>query len=205
MRGALVYGFLPSAFGWTSRRMTNLRTCLVAKKQSQSFCNFKVRERGFPLFLSIETHVIFLAQPEHPPDLCRPLWTQSLRVHGIRKTRNITLTLLDNRQRQHCQIGSNNTTPNTLSLALSVPSGSVARLTSAEEEANTRRMHDTLLHGESLFVVTAGDLEDVAFELVAHAVAGDLVAHAAVHEDAEFAVLIDLDELLGPIRWVGYV
>jgi hypothetical protein len=26
MRGALVYGLAPSFFGWTSRRMTNLRT-----------------------------------------------------------------------------------------------------------------------------------------------------------------------------------
>ena len=57
-------------------------------------------------------------------------------------------------------------------------------------------MHDTLLHGEPLLVVATGDAEHVAFELVADAVAGDFGAHAAVHEGAEFALILDFDELL---------
>lgn len=66
-------------------------------------------------------------------------------------------------------------------------------------------MHDSLLHGEALLIVATGDLEYIAFEFGADAVARDFLAHAAVHEDAEFALVFDLNELLGTIGWVGDV
>ena len=74
-----------------------------------------------------------------------------------------------------------------------------------QQEPHARRVHDALLHGEALLVVAAGDAELVAFEFVADAVAGDFGAHASVHEDAEFALVFDLDELLGAVGWVGDV
>ena len=66
-------------------------------------------------------------------------------------------------------------------------------------------MHDTLFHRETLLVVAAGDFEDVAFEFGTDAVASDFLAHAFVHEGAEFAFVFDLDEFLGAIGWVGDV
>ena len=75
----------------------------------------------------------------------------------------------------------------------------------AQKQPDTGRMHDTLLHRKSLFIIAAGDLEDVAFELRADAVALDFLSHAAVHEDAEFAVIFDFDELLSAIGGVGDV
>ena len=63
-------------------------------------------------------------------------------------------------------------------------------------------MHDALFHGEALLVVAARDAELVAFEFVADAVAGHFGAHAAVHEDAQLALVFDFDELL---RAVGRV
>ena len=66
-------------------------------------------------------------------------------------------------------------------------------------------MHDALLHRETLLVVAAGDFEDVAFEFGGDAVARDLLAHAFVHEAAEFAVVFDFDEFLGAIGRVGNV
>ena len=66
-------------------------------------------------------------------------------------------------------------------------------------------MHDALFHGEALLVVAAGDFEDVAFELGGDAVARDLLAHALVHEAAEFAVVFDFDEFLGAVGGVGDV
>ena len=63
-------------------------------------------------------------------------------------------------------------------------------------------MHDPLLHGETLFIVTAGDFEDVAFEFRADAIALDFLSHAAVYEDTEFAVIFDFDEFLGAIGGV---
>lgn len=66
-------------------------------------------------------------------------------------------------------------------------------------------MHDSLLHGEALLVVAAGDAENVAFEFVADAVALDFGTHAAFHEDAEFALIFDFDELLRAVGRVGDV
>ena len=66
-------------------------------------------------------------------------------------------------------------------------------------------MHDTLLHRKTLLVVAAGDLEDVAFEFRTDAVASDFLAHAFVHEGAEFTFVFDFDEFLGAIGWVGNV
>lgn len=66
-------------------------------------------------------------------------------------------------------------------------------------------MHDPLLHREALFVVAAGDLEDVAREFGSDAVAGHFLAHALFHEAAEFALVFDFDEFLGAIGRVGDV
>lgn len=70
-----------------------------------------------------------------------------------------------------------------------------------EQQPDTSGVHDPLLHGETLLVVATGDFEDVASEFGSYAVAGHFSAHAAVYEDAEFAIIFDLDELLGPIGW----
>lgn len=64
-------------------------------------------------------------------------------------------------------------------------------------------MHNTLLHREALLVVSAGDSEDVTLELVANAVTRNLLAHAAVHEDAQLALIVDFDQFLRAIGWVG--
>ena len=66
-------------------------------------------------------------------------------------------------------------------------------------------MHNSLLHRKPLLIVAAGDLENIALELGADAVAGDFLAHAAVHEDAEFTLIFDFNELLGTIGRVGDV
>ena len=66
-------------------------------------------------------------------------------------------------------------------------------------------MHDALLHGETLLIVAAGDFEHVAFEFGGDAVAAHLLAHALVHEAAEFAVVFDFDEFLGAVGGVGDV
>jgi hypothetical protein len=66
-------------------------------------------------------------------------------------------------------------------------------------------MHDTLLHWEALLVVAACDAKDVALPLIADAVPWHLLTHAAVHEDAEFALIFHLDHFLRPVGRVGDV
>jgi endonuclease YncB( thermonuclease family) len=56
-------------------------------------------------------------------------------------------------------------------------------VTLGQQEADTVGEEDTLLHGETLLVVTSGDAENVALELVAEGVARDLSRDALVVED----------------------
>lgn len=55
-------------------------------------------------------------------------------------------------------------------------------LTLSEQDSDSAVDEDTLLHGEALLVVTAGDSESVALELVAEDLAVDIGAHPPVVE-----------------------
>lgn len=126
-------------------------------------------------------------------------------MHRIRQPGQLLIPLLNDTERQHSQIHGYNTPPHALPLTLPGSPGSIAGVAGAQQEPDARWVHDALLHGETLFVVAAGDFEDIAFELGADAVGGDFLAHAAVHEDAEFALVFDFDEFLRAVGGVGYV
>jgi hypothetical protein len=152
-----------------------------------------------------KTHIIFLAEAEEAADLGGTLGTEALGVDGVGDTWDVLVALLDDAESEDGEVHADDATANRLPLALTSAAGAVAGVAIGEEEADTGWVHDTLLHGETLLVVASGDPEDVALELVADAVAGDFVTHAAVHEDAELALIFDLDQLLGAIVGVGDV
>ena len=78
--------------------------------------------------------------------------------------------------------------------------------TLVEQKADTLVLHDTLLHGETLLVVTTHDLEDVSLVLITEGVGGDLGGKALViEEDTELLLVVELDALLGPSGGVGNV
>ena len=52
-----------------------------------------------------------------------------------------------------------------------------------------------------LLVVTAGDFDDVALELVSEGVNGDLLAHALLVKDSDLSLIVNVDEL----RSVGVI
>lgn len=145
------------------------------------------------------THIIFFFQSKELPNFRRPLRPQPLRLHLVRQAGDLTLSLFHDSNRQNRQVHPHNAAPNRFPLALAGPAGTVAAVALRQQQTNTGRVHDALLHGETLLVITARDAESVAFELVADAVARDFLAHAPVHEDSELAVVFDLDELLGPV------
>lgn len=120
-------------------------------------------------------------------------------MDGVGDAGDVGVALLDDAEGEHGEVHADDAAADTLPLALAGAAGAVAAVAVGEEQAHTRRVHDALLHREALLVVAARDAEDVALELVADAVAGDLVAHTAVHEDAELALVFDLDQLLGAI------
>lgn len=146
-------------------------------------------------------------------------------MYDIGDAWELGIALLDDGEGEHGQVHANDAAADRLSLALAGSSRSVARVAVGEEEADTGWVHNTLLHcchcqlscppsimlnsamrtREALLVVAARDLEDVALELVAQAVALDFLAHSAVQEDAQLAFIVDLDQLLRAIRRVGDV
>jgi hypothetical protein len=152
-----------------------------------------------------KTHIIFLAETEETTELGSTLGTETLGVNDIGHAGNVRVALLDDGESEDSEIHGDNATTDTLPLALSSSAGTVAGVADREEEPDTGRVHDTLLHRETLLVVATGDSEDVALELVADAVAGDFVTHTAVHEDAELALIFDLDQFLRAIVGVGDV
>jgi len=153
----------------------------------------------------VTTHIVFLAETEEAADLARTLGPKALRVNGIRHARDIVVALLDNGKSQYGQVHGNNASANRLPLPLASSSRAVAAVALGQQQTHTRRVHDTLLHRETLLVIAAGDLEDVALEFVADAVARDFLTHAAVHEHAKLALIFDVNQLLRAVGRVGDV
>jgi hypothetical protein len=152
-----------------------------------------------------KTHIIFLAETEEAAELRGTLGTEALGVDGVGDAGDVFVTLLDDAESKDREIHGDDAATDTLPLALSGATGAVAGVALSEKKRHTGRVHNTLLHRETLLVVATGNPEDVALELVADAVTGDLVAHTAVHEDAELALIVNLDQLLCAIVGVGDV
>jgi hypothetical protein len=57
-------------------------------------------------------------------------------------------------------------------------------VTIGKEEADTMRDEDTLLHRETLFVITARDAKDIALELVANGLSRDFLRQFLVIKHA---------------------
>lgn len=126
-------------------------------------------------------------------------------MNGVGQAGDVGITLLDNGESEDRQIHADDAATDRLSLALTSAAGAVARVAVSEEEADTVGSKDTLLHGETLLVVSTSDAEDVALELVADRVTGNLSAHALLHEDGELARIVNLEELLAAVGRVGNV
>ena len=123
------------------------------------------------------TYIVILAETEEFADLGGALGAEALRVDDVGQARDIVVALLDDGERQNREVHANDAAADRLSLALARPAGTVARMALGEQEPDSGRVHDALLHGETLLVVSARDLEDVALELVADGIARNLGAH----------------------------
>jgi len=110
--------------------------------------------------------IVLLRQVEELSDLCRSLRTEALGEGNVGQSGNIVVALFDDDKGQDGNIGADDTSADGFSLTLTSPSSTVAGMAIRKEEADTEWDKYTLLHWETLFVVTAGDTEDVAFPLV---------------------------------------
>jgi len=169
--------------------MTNLRTCknrqhlVSASFQAHTLytpgCTVAARRTGEEEIRG-DTYIVFLGEAKELADLGCTLGTEALGVNDISDAGNIIVALLDDREREDGQVHSHDAATDRFTLALTGAARSVAGVAVREQEADSSGMHDSLLHWETLLVVAAGDLEDVALELIANAVARYFCAHSVI-------------------------
>jgi len=149
--------------------------------------------------------VVLLVETEEATDLGGTLGAETLGDNGVGETGELTLALLDDGQSKDGKVQTGDGTADGLALALTGAAGAVAAVAVGEEETGTGGEENTLLHGETLLVVTTGNLEEVTLELITERVTSDFGAHALLHEGTELALIVDLDNFLRPIGRVGDV
>jgi len=158
---------------------------------SSSDGNLLGEGRGGSLLSSLDS--------EQLPQLGGSLGSQPSGLGVVGESLDLEVALLDDGHSQDSNIGVDNASSNTLPLSLSSPSGSIAGVSLAHEHLGTALGDDTLLHGESLLIVSSSDLEDVPSVLVSQVVSLDLLSDSLIEEDGAFLVVIDIDALLGPV------
>jgi len=151
------------------------------------------------------TDIILLGQTKESPDLGSPLWPQSVGKVDISQPRQVALALLDDHQGQDSEVQADDAPPDGLPLPLTGTPWSVARVPLRQQKPNTSRVHDTLLHRETLLVVSSSDPEDVSLELITNGITCNLLTHALVDENTETTLVIDFDELLGSVGGVSVI
>lgn len=176
------------------------------------------------------SHVVLLRQTEQLADVARSLRTQAAGSRGclVRQSGDLLLALLHDHQVQHADIRTHDAPTHRLSLALALPftathqhyvtTRSVARHAVRQQQAHTVVAQHTLLHRETLLVVSSSDAshsqphdqtlpEDVALELVAQAIALHFLGDSLVHESTatssrpirrvlQLVLIIDVERLL---------
>lgn len=88
-------------------------------------------------------------------------------MDGIGKTGDLLLASLDDGKSKDGEIVTDDAATDGLSLALTGAARAVAGVAVGKEEADTVGSNDTLLHRETLLVVTTGDADNVSLPLVA--------------------------------------
>lgn len=128
--------------------------------------------------------IILLGEVEELANLGSSLWTKTTRDLGVGKTLDLIVTLADDGEVEDRKIWANDASADRLALALTLAAWAVARLALAQKKAYTAVAENTLLHWETLLVVTTSDAEDVSSVLLAEVLAINLLGDTAVVEDA---------------------
>ena len=126
-------------------------------------------------------HIILLRQSKEFANLAGSFGTKSFRLCHVGDSWEIGVSLLDDYNRKNREIGTNDAAAYRFAFTFTCTAGTVTGVAFGEEETDTSRMENTLdtlarakdsetyiLHGEALFVVAAGNLEDVAFEFISN-------------------------------------
>ena len=149
--------------------------------------------------------IIFLGEVEESADLGSSLGTETTGEDVVGQSGDVMIALLDDDEGQGGDIGGDDASADGFTFALTDPTGAEARVTLAEQKANSLGCQDTLFHGETLLVVSSGDSESVALELISEGISFNILTHPFFVEDSGPTLVIDLDTLLLTGGWVGDV
>lgn len=127
--------------------------------------------------------VVLLRQVEELADLSRTLGTEAFGKNVVGESRDFVLTLLDDDYGQNSDIGAHYTASDGLAPAFARATGAIARVAIGKEKTDTVWDEDTLLHGETLLIVTTGNTEDVAFPFFTERVCGYFLCNPLLIED----------------------
>jgi len=144
----------------------------------------------------VSADVILLVEVEKLADVVGTLRSETTGNGAVSEAFNFGITLLEDNKVDGGKVGTDDAATDGLTFALTLSAGAVARSALVEEEGHTDGREHTLLHGETLLVITARDAENVALELFAKFVTLDFSGHALVVEDTELLFVIALDALL---------
>jgi len=126
--------------------------------------------------------ILLLVESEGLDNVVATLLSESVGAFNIGNTFDFFVALLHNSQEESSNIGTDNAATAGLAGAFTSTHGFVAGTTFLVEDAGSAVDQDTLLHLETLLVVTASNFEDVALELFTHDIAVNFLTHSPVVE-----------------------
>lgn len=177
---------------------------LLSVDGKRSYQSLDLRSLDDGLALSLEdsrndslSDIIGLFKVEKLSDVGSSLRSKTLGDGDISQTFNLTGSLSEDDQVKDGKIGSDDATSNRLSLSLTNLSGSVARLTLLQEQSNSVVGDDTLLHGETLEIVTSGDSEKVTSPFLTKTLTLNFLSDSLVVEVSKDGFIINFEVLLG--------
>lgn len=126
--------------------------------------------------------ILLLVESEGLNNVVATLHAESVGAFNISDTFNFFVALLHDSQEESSDIGTDNAATAGLAGAFTSTHGLVAGTTFLVKDAGSAVDQDTLLHLETLLVVTASNFEDVALELFTHDFAVNFLTHSPVVE-----------------------
>jgi len=156
---------------------------------------------GERTFDDILANVVILGQVEQLPDLGGSLGPETAGDGVVGEAGNLLVALFDDGHGEHGEVTVHDASAHGFTLAFTSAARAVAGVALGKEKLHTAVGQHTLLHGESLLVVTPGDAENVTLELVPESVGGDLSAHALLVKGTDLVLIVDLNQLLAAGGW----
>ena len=131
------------------------------------------------------------------------LGTKSSGLDLVSESGEFFITLLDDGEGEHSNIGADDAASDGSSLSFSFSLSAISFCSGFEEESDSVSREDSLLHGETVLVEAAVDSEDIALELLSKSIGFNFLAHTFLEKDSAFVVIIDFERLGCAVSGVG--